>query len=153
MFRRHWLMDVEGLGIAMRRAVSVPGGVFRGVCWGFLGLLLSMTAANADKVVTSGRPLLLYAAYATNPDCSSAGAVVMRVSQGPEHGRVSIGQTGVFPRFPDSNPRSICNRRRVPGVKATYVSQRGYLGPDSVVLEVFFPAGRAVRLTFPIRVM
>jgi hypothetical protein len=117
------------------------------------GLLLSMGAAHADKVVASGRPLLLYQAYSTNPDCSSAGTVVLRIAQAPEHGRVSIRQAGVFPRFPESNPRSACNRRRVSGVEATYVSQRGYLGPDFVVLEALFPAGRGVSIRLPIRVM
>jgi hypothetical protein len=117
------------------------------------GLLLSMASAQAGKVVVSGRPLMLYHAYATNPDCTSAGTVVIRVSQAPEHGRVFIRQAAVFPRFPESNPRSVCNRRRVRGMEATYVSQRGYIGPDYVVLEVFFPAGRGVRVTLPIRVM
>ena len=117
------------------------------------GLLLSMGAAHADKVVASGRPLLLYQAYSTNPDCSSTGTVALRIAQAPEHGRVSIRQAGVLPRFPESNPRSACNRRRVSGVEATYVSQRGYLGPDFVVLEALFPAGRGVSVRLPIRVI
>lgn len=123
------------------------------IVWAALGLLLSFGTAHADKVVASGRPLILYQAGATNPDCSSAGVVVLRVAQAPEHGRVSIRQTSLFPRFSDSNLRSVCNRRRVPGVEATYVSQRGYLGPDFVVLEALFPAGRGVRIRIPIRVL
>jgi hypothetical protein len=118
-----------------------------------LGLLLSIVSAQADKAVASGRPLKLYHAYSTNPDCSSAGTVVLRVVQGPEHGRVSIAQTGVFPKFPESNLRNVCNRRRVAGVQATYVSQRGYLGPDFVVLQVLFPAGREKSVSIAIRVM
>ena len=118
-----------------------------------LGLLLSIVSAQADKAVASGRPLKLYEAYATNPDCTSAGAIVLRVAQPPGHGRVSINQAGVFPSFPQSNPRSACNRRRVPGVQATYVSQRGYLGPDLVVLQALFPSGRGVNITVAIRVM
>jgi hypothetical protein len=123
------------------------------MAWIVLGLLLSTASAHAEKVVASGKPLLLYEAYATNPDCSSAGAVVLRVSQPPEHGRVIIRQTGVFPKFPEGNLRSVCNRRRVSGIQATYVSQRGYLGPDSTVLEALFPAGRGGRITLQIRVM
>jgi hypothetical protein len=118
-----------------------------------LGLLLSIVSAQADKAVASGRPLKLYHAYSTNPDCSSAGAVVMRVTQQPLHGRVSIGHTGVFPSFPESNPRNVCNRRRVAGVQAIYVSQRGYLGPDFVVLQVLFPAGRSSNVSIAINVM
>lgn len=123
------------------------------IAWIVVGLLLSMGSAQAEKIAASGRPLMLYYAYATNPDCTSAGAVVLRVAQAPEHGRVSIHPAGVFPRFPESNLRSVCNRRRVSGMQATYVSQRGYVGADSVVLEAIFPAGRAVRITLPIRVM
>jgi hypothetical protein len=123
------------------------------VAWIALGFLLSIAPAHAEKVVASGRPLMLYHAYATNPDCTSAGAVVLRVTQPPEHGRVSVRPTGVFPRFPESNPRSACNRRRVAGMQATYVSQRGYIGPDHVVLEALFPAGQGRRITVSIRVM
>lgn len=116
-------------------------------------LLLSFGAARAGKVVASGRPLMLYQASATNPDCTSAGTVVLRVAQAPEHGSVKIRNIGVFPLFAESNIRSVCNRRRVPGVEAVYTSQRGYLGSDTVVLEALFPAGRGVRMVFPIRVM
>ena len=118
-----------------------------------LTLLLSLSAAHATKFVASGRPLKLYHAYSTNPDCTSAGTAVLRVAQGPEHGRVTIRHTGLFPRFSEANPRSVCNRRRVPGVEAVYVSQRGYLGADLVVLEVLFPAGRGERVTLSIQVM
>jgi len=121
--------------------------------WIALLLLLSTASAHAQKAVASGRPLLLYQASATDPDCTSAGAIVVRIAQPPEHGRVAIRQTGVFPKFPESNLRSVCNRRRVPGVQATYVSQRGYIGPDFTVLEVLFPAGRGVSVRLPIRVM
>jgi hypothetical protein len=117
-----------------------------------IGLLLFAGAARADKGVMSGHPLVLYRAYATNPDCTAFGPVEMRLSQPPEHGRVSIHSAGVFPQFPDSNVRSVCNRHRVRGVEATYVSQRGYLGPDYVALEVFYPAGRVVSVRVPIQV-
>ena len=89
-----------------------------------LGLLLSVVSAQAGKIVVSGKPLILYQAWATNPDCTSAGAVVLRVAEGPEHGRISIRPASLFPRFSDTNPRSICNRRRVPGMQAMYVLSR-----------------------------
>jgi hypothetical protein len=136
-----------------RSVARLGGNQIMRIAWVVLGFLLSMASAQAEKLVASGRPLMLYSAYATNPDCTSAGPIVLRVAQAPEHGRVSIHPAGVFPRFPEANPRSVCNRRRVPGVQATYVSQRGYIGPDFVVLEALFPAGRGVRVTLPIRVM
>ena len=121
--------------------------------WVALALILSMATAHAQKFVVSGKPLLLFQATSANPDCTSAGNVVMRVSQQPEHGRVSIQPTSISPRFSQANPLSACNVRRIRGVRATYVSQRGYTGPDLVLLQIFFPAGRAYTVRFPIRVM
>jgi hypothetical protein len=118
-----------------------------------VALLLSAGAAQAEKVVPSGKPLILYRVSAVNPDCTSAGEMVLRVAQGPEHGRVSIHHAGVFSEFPASNVRSACNGRRTRGVEATYVSQRGYLGWDTVVLESFGPLGRGWRTTIQIHVM
>jgi hypothetical protein len=116
-------------------------------------LLLSVVSAQADKAVLSGKPLIVYHVAAVNPDCTSTGEMVLRVTEAPEHGRISIRHTGVFPDFPASNVRSACNRRRIPGVEAIYVSQRGYVGPDSVGLLAIGPLGRAWQMTVSIHVM
>ena len=118
-----------------------------------VGLLLSAVAAHAERVIPSGKQLILFNATSVNPDCSALGNVEVRVAQGPEHGKVSIRRTRVFPNYAAVNLRSACNARRVAGVLVTYVSQRGYVGDDLVVLEVFFPNGRAQRTTIAIRVV
>jgi hypothetical protein len=108
----------------------------------FLIILFSSHAAMAEtRTVIAGKPFKLVGASASNPDCSSAGDVVIRVVSPPSNGRVSIARGGVFPSFPPSDVRSDCNRRRVPGTIATYTAQRGYTGPDSVTLEAIFPSG------------
>lgn len=58
-----------------------------------------------------------------------------------QHGRVTIRSGGVFPNFPASNVRNVCNTRRVPGVEAYYRPEPGYLGFDSVGFETIFPSG------------
>ena len=108
----------------------------------FLIILFSTPTALAQtRNAIPGKPLILFRTYSTNPDCTSAGEVVIRVTEAPRYGRVSISRTGVFPNFPASNLRSACNRRRVPGTVATYVAQRGYAGPDSLALEAIYPSG------------
>jgi hypothetical protein len=102
-------------------------------------------AAYAYKVAAAGKPLELYWATSVNPDCSAAGAVTIKVVEPPSHGRVSINRTGVFPTFSAANVRQRCNTRRVAGVKAIYVSQRGYQGPDRVAIDVIWPSGRYLR--------
>jgi hypothetical protein len=54
--------------------------------------------------------------------------------------------------FRESNVRSVCNTRRVAGTSAHYVSQRGYVGPDSTTVEVIWPSGRLVQMTYNISV-
>jgi hypothetical protein len=97
-------------------------------------------------------PMLLTQAWAANPDCTPTGAITMRVVSSPTHGRVNIVRGKVFPNFPAHNPRSRCNARGVTGVKAIYVSRRGYTGPDAAALEVIFPNGIYRRGTFGILV-
>jgi hypothetical protein len=111
-------------------------------------LTLSGVAAEARyayKVAAAGRPLELTWATSVNPDCSSAGAVTMKLVESPSHGRVTISRTGVFPNFSAANVRQRCNSRRVAGMKAFYTSQRGYQGPDRVAIDVIFPTGRYER--------
>ena len=115
----------------------------------FLIVLLSASAATAQtRTVVAGKPFKLYQAYETNPDCSSAGDPVIRVSAPPSNGRVSVARGSAFPNFPPSNIRSACNRRRVPATIATYNARRGYTGPDSVSIEVIYASGNTRQQSF-----
>jgi hypothetical protein len=121
------------------------------------GLALAFSAGSAhaawlNKVAASGKPLILAQPSVLNPDCSSMGAITIKVIEGPEHGRVTAGRASVFPTFPASNPRSQCNTRRVSGASVTYVSQRGYQGTDRVVIEMISPTGAYAQHTFNIMV-
>ena len=106
----------------------------------------------ATKYALSGVPITLFQVSSTNPDCSASGVPTVRVAQDPQHGRLTITRGGVFAYFAPSNARSACNRRRVPGVTVKYVSQRGYTGPDTTAVEVFFPNGRAGQTSYFISV-
>jgi hypothetical protein len=119
----------------------------------FLIILFSSQGAIAQtRTVIAGKPFKLYAASSTNPDCSSAGDVLIRVAEPPSNGSVSISRGSVFPDFPPHNVRSACNRRRVPGTVATYIARRGYTGPDSVSLEIIFPSGQQRQASYSLMV-
>jgi hypothetical protein len=108
------------------------------------------SAQHFQKVAASGTPMTLYQAWAANPDCTPTGTITVRIISSPSHGRVSVARTKVFPRFPPHNPRFHCNARGVMGVKAMYVSRRGYTGPDTAALELIFPTGGYRRVGFGI---
>jgi len=117
--------------------------------------LFSASAAQGQsttKYAVSGRSLKLSFFYSTNPDCSMVGRPTIRLIRTPEHGRITITQTSDFPNFPVSNIRNECNRRRVPGAAAYYVSQRGFLGTDFVQLEIIFPSGSLRQQSYNINV-
>jgi hypothetical protein len=115
----------------------------------FAILLLSISTAHAQtKTVIAGKPFRLDFAYSTNPDCTTTGDVVIRVTSPPSNDSVSISKRSVFPNFPASNIRSACNSRRVPGTIATYIARRGYTGPDTVSLESIFPSGLPRQQTY-----
>jgi len=106
------------------------------------GLIVAASAAHAQTLVAiAGHPVRFYQAYSTNPDCTSSGQVVVRITQAPEHGRVTVKNANVFPNFPASNIRSVCNRRRVAGVVVQYVSERGYTGVDQAAIQVVYLTG------------
>ena len=105
-----------------------------------VALLLAPAAAHAQALTAavSGRPLKLNFSNFTNPDCSSGGQTVVRLTQAPQHGRVTISRTSDFPAYPAGNIRNVCNQRRVAGTATVHVSQRGYVGFDSAAIEIIF---------------
>ena len=118
-------------------------------------LLAPIAAAQAQTVsraAASGVPLKLIFANSSNPDCSSVGQTTIRVVAAPQHGRTRVTAARDFPTFRENNVRSVCNTRRVAGATAHYVSQRRYVGWDSTSIEVIYPSGRLLRVTYNISV-
>jgi len=113
---------------------------------------LFCASAHAQRYVPSGGSVKLTFFCNINPDCSASGLPTVRITKQPEHGRVSVSQTRDFCYFQPSNPRNVCNNRRVSGVGVRYTAQRGYTGYDSVGAEVFFPSGSMRSGTYSINV-
>jgi hypothetical protein len=113
------------------------------------------TAAHAQHrtmTAISGKPLKLNFSNTTNPDCSSVGETVVRLTQAPAHGRVTISKARDFPSFPQNNVRYTCNRQRVAGTKTVYVAERGFTGTDSAAIEIIFASGGTARRYYTINV-
>jgi hypothetical protein len=91
-------------------------------------------------------------AISLNPDCTSQGQSVMRLTQAPQHGRITIRNASLYPNYPSSNSRNVCNTRRVPGVEAYYQPESGYIGFDSAGFEIIFPNGSYRQFTANIQV-
>jgi hypothetical protein len=118
-------------------------------------LLLSTATAQAQystKHVASGKPVRLHFSYSLNPDCTRTGEISMRVTQAPQHGQVHATRAREFPNYAATNVRSACNRRRVEGMLASYVSARGFTGTDYLSIEAIYPKGLLKQLSYTIDV-
>lgn len=123
-----------------------------GIAVSLAGLLAGTLSAQAQRYVAGGQTIQLYFAASVNPDCSAAGQPTIRITKPPEHGRAGLAKARDFVFFQQSNVRSECNRRRVSGVAVRYTAQRGYVGYDSVSVEIFYPKGAHRSGTFNVNV-
>ena len=119
-----------------------------------LSLAACQTASSPDvaRVAASGVPVLIGHWADLNPDCTPTGPITLRVVRQPEHGEVTIRERSGYTFFAKDNPRFVCNARATPGVDVTYVSRSGYVGADSLTLEVIFTEGGQRQPTFAINV-
>jgi hypothetical protein len=90
--------------------------------------------------------------YAINPDCSSIGVASVRTLEAPQHGKLTIAKGSGFSNFPQDNPRHACDRRRSEGMLMFYRPDPGFLGADSVTVEVLFGDGGARKRHYAITV-
>jgi hypothetical protein len=92
-------------------------------------------------VVASGVPLRVWHFSSLNIDCSPFGEVIVRIVKTADHGSVTARAGNGYSNYGQANPRYNCNFKPTSGVNAVYSPKPGYTGPDSVSVDVFYPAG------------
>lgn len=113
---------------------------FFGLSAGLALLSGPAVAQSASRTVAENGALVLGHYAQVNPDCSSMGIPVVRISAPPAHGVVSTAKGSGFSLFHGAYQN--CSSRRVAGVTAQYGPERGFVGSDSFALDVIFPGGR-----------
>jgi hypothetical protein len=117
-------------------------------------LLFLMTACDAlaqnyppvtyAPVVPTGIKRQVGFFAALNPDCSSAGDSVARITKEPQNGSVEIENSGGYTNFPEKNQRYPCNLKLSQGLKINYTPKEGFVGKDNFEVEIFGPLGGTV---------
>jgi hypothetical protein len=107
---------------------------------------------EVKRVAVVDQPLQVDFLYSINPDCSPIGVAGVRSIEEPKHGKLTIGKGSGFSSFPQDNPRSACNRRRSDGMLMYYRPEPGYLGPDSVTVDVIYGDGASRKRHYAISV-
>ena len=91
------------------------------------------------RIVASGAKTRVGYWGSVNPDCSSKGDTVIRVTKEPEHGAVEVGKSTDYLQYPKENIRVKCNQHKVAITQIMYKSADKYLGKDTVDFLVLFP--------------
>lgn len=97
---------------------------------------------HIQKAAIGSTEIRLWANTAIDPSCNATtpGATLAVVKQ-PEHGSLRISDEPLYMAFPPNNPRSACNKAKVPGHQALYAANAGYRGHDHAELEGSSPDG------------
>jgi hypothetical protein len=107
------------------------------------------SAQTYNKTMVAGGTLALAHYASVNPDCSSKGKTTVRLSSAPAHGSVRLREGRGFSFFQGYQQ---CNFRRVEGVTVEYRPERGFLGTDTVGLDILYPSGNERMYTYYITV-
>lgn len=87
-----------------------------------------------------------------NPDCSVVGIPTVRILDPSKKGSVTFEKGAGFPNYPTNNARAKCNTSSVDGELIFYMPESGYVGSDSVTVEIIYPDGNAVTRRYAIEV-
>ena len=95
------------------------------------------------RVVPSGTKQRIQYYYASNPDCTASGDVIVRITKEPEHGKIEVIPETKFANFKKDNVRAKCNEQKVRTQVIYYKSADKYVGDDELELLILFPGGFA----------
>jgi hypothetical protein len=97
---------------------------------------------HIQKAAIGSTEIRLWANATIDPSCNATiPAATLAVIKQPEHGSVRISDDPLYMAYPPNNPRSACNKQKVPGHQALYAANAGYHGHDHVELEGSSPDG------------
>jgi Domain of Unknown Function with PDB structure (DUF3857)/Transglutaminase-like superfamily len=90
--------------------------------------------------------------YELKPDCSTAAFATVSTIEPPAHGRISIDRGTGYSNFPPSNSRFDCNKNQSEGVKIAYEPNRGFVGDDTLTVDILYADKSVSRRHYSIKV-
>lgn len=100
----------------------------------------------------AGRESRLNTVMSLNADCTSRGIPTIRVPSPPAHGTTSVRDGDYYPTFGPLTQRASCNLKPEPGAAVFYQPAEGYVGPDSLSMEIIYPDGQDHTINYDLTV-
>jgi len=83
---------------------------------------------------------------------SAATWLCCRTIEPPKHGKISIDRGAGYSNFPQNNPRFDCNKNQSEGVKITYEPNRGFVGDNTLTVDILYADKSVSRRHYSIKV-
>jgi hypothetical protein len=90
--------------------------------------------------------------YELGLDCSPNAFAVITTIEPPKHGKISIDRGMGISYFPQNNPRFDCNKKPTEGMKITYEPERGFVGDDTLTVDILYADKSVSRRHYAIKV-
>ncbi|MFH6782102.1 MULTISPECIES: hypothetical protein [Methylobacterium] len=103
---------------------------------------------TVEKVVKPGQAQKIGWFVSVDPTCRSVGAWTVNLIEPPGKGRITVEQGSEYPEFPPTNPRSACNKRKVPATRLIYAAPPGAGDDDQFTIEIVDPLGNAKQVRY-----
>jgi len=134
------------LAAAMRRIYGIA--LFAALCLPHSGLAQEavdgmMNKQTVKRVVASGITNQLAFFVTLNPDCSSRGEMVVRITNNPQHGSAQTSTISSYLRASQVKEHPNCGKEKVKGVALNYKAESKYTGDDALDIITFYPDGWA----------
>ena len=107
---------------------------------------------EAARVVPSDQKRRIDFIYWVQPDCSTPDLPSIRILEQPRNGKLAIERGTGFTNFQQSNPRFECNKHKSDGVVLVFEPNAHFVGIESVMVEILYPSGAAVKRHYAIEV-
>jgi molybdopterin/thiamine biosynthesis adenylyltransferase len=94
-----------------------------------------------ERSTLQGRTISVENFYNLNESCRSIGVPSLRIASQPLAGRIYARNEMSNPSYTRSNPRFKCNSRSAPTLGVYYTPAPGFVGRDTMDIEVFWTDG------------
>ena len=112
-----------------------------------------MKKETVKRVVASGITNQLAFFVTLNPDCSSRGEMVVRITNNPQHGSAQTSTISGYLRASQVKEHPNYGKEKVKGIALNYKAESKYTGDDALDIIAFYPDGwaREIHLDLSVR--
>ena len=111
-----------------------------------------LAPSHVERIIPKGgERLRILFLTSLNPDCSSMGKTIFKLTRRPKFGSVATGETEHFPTYTNEDYKK-CNTDKTTGTAVFYAPDPDFVGTDTFSGTAIYPSGRARKFEIKVSV-